>query len=70
MRDAKTVIEETQQELARTEEVLAQLAQALDAFAEVGGELTPEMHETIELMAKELPAAAPATMLPTYAIQV
>jgi hypothetical protein len=70
MQDAKTFIDDVQKDLARTEEVLSQLTQAVEAFAEVGGTLTPEMLETIELLCQEPASPSIADALPAYAIPV
>jgi hypothetical protein len=70
MQDAKTFIDEMQKDLQRTEETLSQLALAVEAFAEVGGTLTAEMLETIELLSQEPPTISIADALPAYAIPV
>lgn len=70
MQDAKMFINEIQGDLARTEEVLSQLTQAVEAFAEVGGTLTPEMLETIELLRNAPTSLSIADELPAYAIPV
>ncbi len=70
MQDAKTFIDEIQGDLARTEVVLSQLTQAVEAFAEVGGTLTQEMLETIELLCNGPTSLPIADVLPAYAIPV
>lgn len=68
MQDAKTFIEATEKDLARTAEVLSQLTEAVEAFVEVGGTLTPEILETIELLSQEPPSLSVGDALPGYAI--